>query len=380
MELRGEDLLRLNVLMAQDVKAVRIDENRMQVFGKTPEDEVRIDLNPTGKNEQYVRKVREFLSSHVFGSPGGYPVFISRWTRMGQAREENLQQLLMLGEPEAVVAVVHAKGLKPEVGHCAWWCMPESENARRMLEKEAIVNSDLGTILADHLYEHLAFETEPKPMIESVRLMLQPGLISDEKKVKLWRTSQRKNAYLVGFLQSSPETIQHAISDHDQYAVASEKLQSLAENIHAREFLWFLSAVGRGYLDTAYTVFKKPANQDVVVFLLQTLQQRLTDFCPLVSDERITDAAEIDARAIALLQMDSDAYESTSLEWKKFNEKIQDDEILVGLCQSLTSLSLLSESIVNSIFAQTTAEGTLMRKKLKPVTDQVFPKFELLLG
>ena len=48
---------------------------------------------------------REFLASHVLGSPGGYPVFINRWTRMGQARDENLQRLLMLGEPEAVVAV-----------------------------------------------------------------------------------------------------------------------------------------------------------------------------------------------------------------------------------------------------------------------------------
>ena len=126
MHLSGEDLLRLNVMMAQNVRAVRIDENRMQVFGLTDGGEVRVDLNPAGKHERYVKQVREFLSGYVFGSPGGYPVFLSRWTRMGQAKDENLQQLLMLGEPEAVVAVVHAQGLTPEVAHCAWWCMPES--------------------------------------------------------------------------------------------------------------------------------------------------------------------------------------------------------------------------------------------------------------
>ena len=116
MDLTGEDLLRLNVMMAQNPKAVRIDENRMQVFGLTEEGEARVDLNPNGRHEQYVRKVREFLSGHVFGSPGGYPVFISRWTRMGQAKDENLQQLLMLGEPEAVVAVEIANDLAEKHG------------------------------------------------------------------------------------------------------------------------------------------------------------------------------------------------------------------------------------------------------------------------
>jgi len=43
------------------------------------------------------------LSSHVLGSPGGYPVFLQRWTRMGQTRDTQLDKLLLLGEPEAVV-------------------------------------------------------------------------------------------------------------------------------------------------------------------------------------------------------------------------------------------------------------------------------------
>lgn len=380
MELTGEDLLRLNVMMAQKPKAVRIDENRMQVFGLTEDGEARVDLNPNGRHEQYVRKVREFLSGHVFGSPGGYPVFISRWTRMGQAKDENLQQLLMLGEPEAVVAVVHAKGLKPEVGHSAWWCMPESENARRMLEKEAIVNSDLGSVLADHLFEHLAFETEPKPMIESVRLMLQPGLIDDAKKEKLWRTSQRKNAYLVGFLQSSPETIQHQQMHHDYYDQARSLLSAYLDNPHAQYLLWFLSDEGRGYLNTAYTVFKKPANQDVVVCLLQTIDNRLKAFRPVPDGEDRNTADRIDELVYGLMKIGSDDCQRASPEWQQLVQAIADDVQLQQLTSALLWLSFLSEPIVNSIFAQTTAEGTLMRKKLAPVTDHIFPKFELLLS
>ncbi len=380
MELTGEDLLRLNVMMAQKPKAVRIDENRMQVFALTDDGEARVDLNPNGRHEQYVRKVREFLSGHVFGSPGGYPVFISRWTRMGQAKDENLQQLLMLGEPEAVVAVVHAKGLKPEVGHCAWWCMPESENARRMLEKEAIVNSDLGPVLADHLFEHLAFETEPKPMIESIRLMLQPGLIDDEKKEKLWRTSQRKNAYLVGFLQSSPETIQHQLTDHDYIDKAQAQLSTLTDNPQAAELLWLLSEEGRGYLNTAYTVFKKPANQDVIVYLLQTLEKRLSAFRPIPDNEPLNTVERINEIVTNLMQEDSPDFQRASATWQAVVSAVNDDEEASELLAGLAWLSFLSEGIVNSIFSQTTAEGTLMRKKLKPVTDSIFPKFDLLLA
>ena len=106
MELTNEDTLRLNVLLANKPQAIRIDESSMTVLGLTPQGEVRVKLNPSGRNEPYLRKVRELLSGHVLGSPGGYPVYLKRWTRMGQMRDESLEQLLLLGEPEAVVAAV----------------------------------------------------------------------------------------------------------------------------------------------------------------------------------------------------------------------------------------------------------------------------------
>jgi len=379
MQLSGEDLLKLNVMMAQDVRAVRIDENRMQVFGLTEDGEARLDLNPTGQNEQYVRLVREFLSGHVFGSPGGYPVFISRWTRMGQAKDENLQQFLMLGEPEAVVAVVHASGLTPELGHCAWWCMPESENARRMLEKESVVKSDLGPVLAEHLYEHLAFETEPRPMIESVRLMLQPTLIDADKQEKLWRTSQRKNAYLVGFLQALPDTLPHEQLAHPLYAEIAHHLVSYKDNPYAEAMLWLVSKAGQGYLHTAYTVFKKPANQDVVVYLLDTLQEKLAGILPVPMSEYPREVERISDLSDALIDTSSVDYMRSEEQWKMLLKDLGDDRV-IQLLYSMMWLSQISEAIVGAIFAQTTAEGTLMRKKLKPVTDPIFDHFDRLLG
>ena len=101
MELSNEDLLRLNVLLANDIEAIRIDESSMTVYGLSRGSEARVPLNPNCRPQQYLRRVREMLSSHVLGSPGGYPVFLQRWTRMGQTRDAQLHKLLLLGEPEA---------------------------------------------------------------------------------------------------------------------------------------------------------------------------------------------------------------------------------------------------------------------------------------
>ena len=104
MNLSTEDSLRLNVLLNQELQAVRIDESKMVVFALTPKGEASVTLNPNCRDDQYLKQVRELFSMHVLGSPGGYPVFLKRWTRMGQQRGGNsLLSLLLLGEPELAI-------------------------------------------------------------------------------------------------------------------------------------------------------------------------------------------------------------------------------------------------------------------------------------
>ena len=206
IELSSEDALRLNVLIANS-EAIRIDEGGMSVYGLNGEQEMKAALNPTCRSDKYLTSVREMLAAAVLDSPGGYPVFLRRWTRMGQARDESLAQLLVLGEEEAVVAAVHAVGLTDELAERAWWAMPTAENARRMLEKAAVVEGRTGPVLAEFLLEFLPFEEEQRAIIDSVRLMLQPGLISDEDKRKLWKRARNKRSYYVGFLHTVPDDL-----------------------------------------------------------------------------------------------------------------------------------------------------------------------------
>ncbi len=123
---------------------------------------------------------------------------------MGQMRDESLAQLLLLGEPEAVVAAVCSPGLTDELARRAWWAMEDAENARRMLGNPAIVAGTMGKILAAYLVDYLPFETEAERIMESVRLVLQPDLLAPEIRADLWHKSARKQAYAVGIPPRPP--------------------------------------------------------------------------------------------------------------------------------------------------------------------------------
>ena len=196
MELTPEDALRINVLLAGSVDAIRIDESRMTVYALSDKGEAKVPLNPNCRDESYLRRVRETLSSHVLGSPGGYPVYLKRWTRMGQARDEILESLLKLGEPEAVVAVVNASGITDDIARRAWWASQTSDNARCMLRQQAVVEGEMGRVLADFLVEFLPFEEEARNQIISVSLVMQRGLISQEERARLWDKARHKNCLL----------------------------------------------------------------------------------------------------------------------------------------------------------------------------------------
>ena len=59
MDLSNEDSLRLNVLLHQDIEAIRIDDSKMIVYGLSPRGEAQVPLNPNCRDEQYIKKVKE---------------------------------------------------------------------------------------------------------------------------------------------------------------------------------------------------------------------------------------------------------------------------------------------------------------------------------
>ena len=371
MELSAEDNLRLNVLLAQKLQAVRVDESKMIVHALTNKGEAKVVLNPNCKDEKYLKEVKALFSTHVTGSPGGYPVFLKRWTRMGQARAESLQQLLLLGELEAVVAAVHAPGLTDELAERAWWIMPTADNARRMLEKEAVVQGKTGSVLAEFLIEFLPFEEDPHVMIDSVRLVLQSGLISEEEKQKLWLKAKTKRNFYVGFMHALPDDLPLAAQPHPSYDLVAEKIKSLIDegNHYAVMLNRVLNDRGQAFIKTAEVALKKPSNQEVVESLLNAIA---IYFGVIKPKAYTTDDIEVicDEAGCNCNASEDEALKAVLDVVPEVKEKIQ----------AMLVLSCLSVALINPVFSQTDAIGTMMRKKIKHITDPIVDQLRVLAG
>lgn len=366
MELSPEDSFKLNVLLSQNLQAVRIDESKMTVHALTTKGEAQVVLNPTLRDDQYLRHVREFFSNHALGSPGGYPVYLKRWTRMGQAREDKLDSLLILGEPEAVVAVAHAEGLTDELARRTWWAMPTAEVARKMLANPNVAKSTIGLELADFLLEFLPFETEARHIIESVKLVLTPGLIDANTKQSLWKRALRKSAYYIGFIYAIPEQLPEPEPGRSDYESLKTELGQ-SHNALAKMLLQLSASPGQTLLSTVNKAMNKASDQDMVVELFKAMEQFFQSVRPETGAVVLSTPAEIDGFVGELKARQTDAV--------KFIQQFPQyqDQIL-----AIYSLSLVGESLANPVFAQTDAVGSVMRKKLNPIFDWLKQQIALL--
>jgi len=366
LELSSEDTLRLNVLI-NNVEAIRIEERTLTVFGLSARGEARVQLNPTGRSDQYLRAVREFLSSCALGSPSGYPVHLNRWTRMGQARDANLAKLLMLGEPEAITAVVCAPGLTEELARRAWWVDSTSENARRMLARDCVVQSDMGRSLADYLIEHLPFESEPRVIIDTVRLVLQPGLIDPEVRQRLWEKGAAQNVYRIGFLEAEPDSLPQPVPAHADLEPLRPVLARFAasNNPLAVLLLRSLDSPGQTFAATCEQVLHKLSSQEAAAAVLNVLSRYFLSI--RASDEPMQDIALILEEVTSRLDA-----------WPAAQELLAVLPALRSQLLAMQALAHMDEAIVTPVFAHSSASGTLMRRKIEPIIKPVLAQLAAL--
>ncbi len=372
IELSNEDSLRLNVLISQKLQAIRIDESRMILYALTDKGEASVTLNPNCRDDKYLRHVRELLSTHVSGSPGGYPVYITRWTRMGQERDDTtMYNLLLLGEPEAVAAVVHAPGLSPDLAKLAWWAAPEAEHARRMLVQPQVAESEMAHELVKFLIEYLPFETEPKAIMDSVRLVLQPGLLSEDKKNSLWKRASRKGIYYVSFLQAMPDDLPELCLAHHGHADIEIQLSGLIaeKNLYALLLNKVLSAGGQTFLKTAEAAMEKLADETTAVSLFEVIGQYFSD--AQMNPRLFRDSNSALAHAENCVSDPEQV--SPELEAVLSVAPEQRERLI-----SIIALSCAGEHLLNSFFSHSDAVGPLMRRKLVPWTTPMLEQIRCL--
>ncbi len=357
-EISATDSLLLNVLLTQEPRALRIDESRMIVYALTAKGEAKVTLTPNCDEGLYLRRIKELLSSHVLGSPGGYPVFLDRWTRMGQVRDSLLEQLLLLGESEAVVAVAHAPGLNESLARRVWWAMPDAANARQMLKHPAVASSEIGRELAAFLLEFLPFEQEAGHMLESVRLVLQPGLIDADEMQQLWRRAQIKRSMLVGFLLAMPDRLPLEVAAHPALTTHARALEPTLAAGDARlaAMRRVFSAPGQAFLQTCDLALARVIDQEVSVALFEAIAHYFAD-----------------CRCSERNFRDVEALEDAVRQWRWDN-----DPALDTYARSICFLSSISVDLLDPIFSKTDAVGSGMRRKIKPITDRIFEHLRCL--
>jgi hypothetical protein len=368
MELSSEDLLRLNVLLANDIEAIRIDEHSMTVYGLARGNEARVPLNPNCRPEKYLRLVREMLSSHVLGSPGGYPVFLQRWTRMGQARETRLDKLLLLGEPEAVTAVAGAPGLSDDLARRTWWAQPTSDIARRMLDKPAVVQGKMGKELADHLAEHLPFESDPMLVIATIRLILQPRLIDAEVRDRIFRLGTHRNVYHIGFLEALPDELPDPLPARADHANYRDRLAALAAdgNTLAALLAKLLDSPGQTFLAVSETQLQHPVDKYTAAKLMDIIGNY---FRPALGAQKPAGDVGVAIAATEKLMAVSSGEPAALL------ETVPELRQEIG---AMLTLAHTGEALVTPIIAASTASGTLLRRKLEPVLEPLLQQYAVL--
>lgn len=354
-ELSPEDSLRLQVLLAQDLKAVRIDEASMTLHALTDQGEASVPLSPNCRADKYLRLVRELLSGHALGSPGGYPVYLSRWTRHGQMEGGNLGRLLLTGEEEAVVAVVHSPALTDELARHAWWTMPTIENARLMLRREAVARGTMGKVLADFLAEHLPFlQDDHLGIMDTVAVLIHSRALSPASLEATWKKGKRGNSHYVAFLEMLAGDLPCPLAPHPEHdAVAAALAPRLAAGApDAVGLERALSAQGQTFLAAAGEILERPDTQEVVSRTLNAIGRYFASGLNLSAG--LAPAAEFHG---------CDACGA-----------------FAPRAEAALRLARASDAAVQPIFARSTAIGSLMRRKIEPVVAPLLADIRLLRG
>ncbi len=370
-DLSSEDQLRLNVLMlASQVQAVRLDEGAMTLYALTEKGEAKVSLHANCRTDQYLHRVKEFLGGHALGSPGGYPVYLQRWTRMGQTSDKHLDALLLLGEPEAVVAVAHAPGLTDELARRAWWCQPTMEMARWMLEKDAVIEGRMGKVLADFLIEHLPFEEDPDARMHTIRLVLFGKLTDAATTAKLWRMAKGVPYYYIGFLAFMPETLPEDQPARVDFTAAEATLGPLAEagNPYAQRLLALLSANGQTWLKAVTEVLARPSTSLVAYALLDAISRF---FHPMGYPVKAARLEDVFPEAGAMAKGEIERPENLKLLCESAPQYARS-------IQAMLALSALNSGLADPWLMRNTAVGALMRRKIEPMIKPIQLELDVL--
>ncbi|MDA8093558.1 MAG: hypothetical protein M0T84_06515 [Betaproteobacteria bacterium] len=339
MELVAEDVFCLQVMLASGVQAIRVDESALCVYALTHKGEARVVLHPQGNVERYLRLVRELLVEHAMESGQGYRERPRRRSQVFHIESANLEPLLLTGDVQALSSVARSARLTDELAARVWWAMPNADHARRMLERECVAHGQTGKALAQFLIGDLPFESDSE-IIESLVILLQNGLVEESQRMALWKKGAHKPVYYVPFLAVTPDDLPCARAARPDWEALCGQTAARAESDgRMRRLCRVLAGNGQAFLQACAFVLTHADQQDLVIAALGVLSE--------------------------YFRLPADAEEPADP---------SRDEL------AMRALSRVGPWRLREFLPDSTVSGTLMRARLKPLTDEVLGHIHVLLG
>ena len=182
------------------------------------------------------------------------------------------------------------------------------------------------------------------------------------------RAKTKRNFY-VGFMHALPDDLPEETGDHLSYEAAHLKLQPLIDsgNRYALQLNRVLNRRGQSFLKTADAALNRPATQEVVESLLDAIASYFSALRPEVF-------TAYDIKAIC-----AEAEAACGSADAELRDVLNVAPELKSELQAMLMLSCLSVKLINPIFAQTDAIGTMMRKKIKPITEPIIERLHILM-
>ena len=137
--------------------------------------------------------------------------------------------------------------------------------------------------------------------------------------------------------------------------------------------LRILNEQGQGYLHTVEAVLNKPANQDVIVVLFEAIERYFQTIRP--HQEKRRDINQILNEAKQFCAISESCRHHAAI--ADIQAQLPD---VMPMLESLLVLACVGEQLIAPIFATTDAVGSVMRRKIEPVTKPIAQHIGVLLG
>ena len=208
-----------------------------------------------------------------------------------------------------------------------------------------------------------------------VRLCLQGDILNNEEKEKLWARAKRRNPFYVGFLHTNPNQIPIEKPASKHFDTISQQLQSLTtdNNIYAKTIVDLLSTMGQTWLETLKLSLNKPVDQEVVISLFIAINNYFNlPLNTLVKDGRGT-------RSIDIATQHSDEICENPIDKELKTVITALDAEYLPLLDAMLVLAQMGEHTLIPIFSGNDSVGTVMRKRLLPLTTPLLEKVDILM-